>query len=31
MDDMNNFGSWTQGSRFYEQHRVMVDMNDFGS
>ena len=28
MDDMNNSGSWTQGSRCYEQHKVVVDMND---
>ena len=31
MDDINDYGSWTQGSRSYEQHKVVVDMNDFGS
>ena len=31
MDDMNDSGSWTQGSRCYVQHRVVVDMNNFGS
>ena len=29
MDDMNNFRSGTQGCRYYEQLRAMVDMNDF--
>ena len=29
MDDMNNFGSWAQGSRNYEQPKTMDDMNDF--
>ena len=31
MDDMNDFGSWNQGSRCYKQHRVVVNMNDSGS
>ena len=29
MDDMNNFGSWAQSFKYYEQLRAMVDMNDF--
>ena len=29
--DMNEFGSWAQGSRCYEQLRVVDDMNDFRS
>ena len=28
MDDMNDSGSWTKVFKCYEQHRVMVDMND---
>ena len=28
MDDRNNSRSWNQGSRCYEQHKVVVDMND---
>ena len=28
MDDMNNYGSWTQGSRCYEQLTIVDDMND---
>ena len=31
MDGMNDSGSTTQGFRCYEQHRVVVDMNDFVS
>ena len=31
MDDMNEFDSWAQGSRCYEQLKVVVDMNDFES
>ena len=31
IDDMNDYRSWAQGSSCYEQHRVVVDMNDFGS
>ena len=28
MDDMNNYGSWAEGSRCYESLMVVVDMND---
>ena len=28
VDDMNNSESWTQGSRFYEQIKVVDDIND---
>ena len=28
MDYMNNSRLWAQGSKFYEQLRVVVDMND---
>ena len=31
MDNMNNFGSRTQGSRCYEKFRVVDEMNDYGS
>ena len=31
MDDMNDSGSCTEGSRFYKQLRVVDDTNDFGS
>ena len=27
---MNDFGSWAQGSRFYDQLKVVDDMNDSG-
>ena len=26
--NMNNFGSWAQGFRCYDQHTVLDDMND---
>ena len=28
MDYMNDSRSWAQGSKFYEQLKVVVDMND---
>ena len=28
MDDINDSGSWAQGSRYYTQLRVVIDMND---
>ena len=28
VDNMNALRSWAQASRFYEQLRVVVDMND---
>ena len=28
MDDMNDSRSWAQGSRFYEQLRIVVNLND---
>ena len=31
MVDMNNFRSWAQGFRCYEQLKVLDDMNDTGS
>ena len=31
MDDMNDSGLWAQGSRYYEQLRVVVDTNDSSS
>ena len=31
MDDMNDSRSKTQGSRCYDQQRVVVNMNDFRS
>ena len=30
-DDMNDTGSWAQGSKCYAQLRVVVDMNYLGS
>ena len=30
MDYMNDSRSWTQGSKWYEQLRIIVDMNDSG-
>ena len=30
MDDMNDLGSYAQGSRCYEQLRAMDPMNDIG-
>ena len=27
---MNDFGSWAQGSRYYEQLKAMVGMKEFG-
>ena len=29
MDDMKDFGSWAQSSRYYEYLKVVVDMNYF--
>ena len=31
MDDMNESGSWAQGLRYYEQLRVVANMNNSGS
>ena len=31
VDDMNNFWLWAQSSRYYEQLKVVVYMNDYRS
>ena len=28
VDEMNDFRSWAQGSRYVEQLRIFIDMND---
>ena len=28
VNDMNDFGSWAQASKIYEQFKVVVDMKD---